>query len=90
MRGRGGGVRGRGGFRGGYGGPGGFIMPGFRGGYRGGGGRGGFLPFGGRGAARAVRPAPAGSRVYIGNLAWTVQWQVRGRGALLLLDRQTD
>ena len=52
-------------------------MPGFRGGFARG-GRGGFMPFGGRGGAR-VRAAPAGNRVYIGNLSWNVQWQVSER-----------
>jgi len=78
-RGGGGNMRGRGrgggpGFpRGGYGG--GFIVPGaFRGGR---GGRGGFMPFGGRGGARPVnRNVQPGCRVYIGNLSWNVQWQV--------------
>jgi len=78
-RGGGGNMRGRGrgggpGFpRGGYGG--GFMVPG---GFRGGrGGRGGFMPFGGRGGARPVnRTVQPGCRVYIGNLSWNVQWQV--------------
>jgi hypothetical protein len=51
------------------------MMPGFRGGGRGGRG---LMPFGGRGGRMLGRPGPPGSRVYIGNLAWNVQWQVKG------------
>ena len=73
-RGRGGGgSRGRGAFRGGYPG-GGVVMPG---GFRGGrGGRGWFMQFGGRGGGGFNKPrGPPGCRVYLGNLAWNVQWQ---------------